>query len=59
MRRFSLAMLMNITAAILRMGKLRSVAVIMILAGLSAVVLTLPQPFATRKSVVVDMEKTS
>ncbi|OBT30699.1 ABC transporter permease [Vibrio splendidus] len=57
---YSLAMLMNITATQYYEWENSAVIamVIMLLAGLSAVVLTLlTQPFVTRKSVVVDMEK--
>ncbi len=57
---YSLAMLMNITATQYYEWENSAVIamVIMLLAGLSAVVLTLlTQPFVKRKSVVVDMEK--
>ncbi|MFA0442336.1 spermidine/putrescine ABC transporter permease [Vibrio sp. 10N.286.49.C2] len=59
---YSLAMLMNITATQYYEWENSAVIalVIMILAGLSAAVLTLlTQPFAKRTSVVVDMEKVS
>ncbi|MBW3695207.1 ABC transporter permease [Vibrio sp. T187] len=59
---YSLAMLMNITATQYYEWENSAVIamVIMLIAGLSAVVLTLlTQPFVTRKSVVVDMEKAS
>ncbi|MCK8072245.1 ABC transporter permease [Vibrio sp. 14N.309.X.WAT.E.F5] len=59
---YSLAMLMNITATQYYEWENSAVIamVIMLLAGFSAVVLTLlTQPFLTRKSVVVDMEKAS